>query len=52
MTARRNIKDQQNYQQQQNSANNFKSNIGKTTISKVNKKELKNGEFSSYEEVD
>ena len=52
MSARRNINEQKAYHHRKKDSQNHKTDIGKTSISKVDKKTLKNEDFSSYEEVE
>ncbi|MDX1349258.1 MAG: hypothetical protein R3279_03360 [Putridiphycobacter sp.] len=51
MTARRNINEQKVSQTKPNEAFR-KEDIGKTTISKIDKTKLKTDDYTNYEEID
>ena len=56
MTARRNINDQEQYSKSKNESDkhqaNAKKNFGKTTVQKINKRKIKDSEYTDFEEVD
>lgn len=52
MTARRSINEQKSYQKESNAKKAAQENMGKTSISKIDKKNLKDSDFTKFEEVD
>lgn len=52
MSARRQVNEHNTLQKEQELKAKSEANIGKTSISKINKKNLKDKDFSAFEEVD
>lgn len=56
MTARRNIKAQQDHQQdrarQKEQKNKSQQNLGKTSIHKIDKNHVSDSDYTEFEEVD
>jgi len=52
MAARRQVNEHKSSQHQDRAQEKMKQNIGKTTISKIDKENLKSDDFTSYEEIE
>jgi len=52
MTARRNVNEQTNYNNQENLKKKAKADYGKTSIGKVNKNKFKESDYTDFEEVE
>ena len=52
LTARRNINEHKAHQKQDRTKQHTHENVGKTSISKIDKESLKSNDYTAYEEVE